>query len=167
MPPVHRRTFVAVLAAAALPQVEAASAAEGWPLPPLRLPALKPGEPAVRLDALRGRPYLVNVWASWCAPCRLEHPLLLDLVRRHPDLALVGINHRDARDDALRWLAELGNPYRAVGHDPEGRAATLLKVIGPPQTLLVDRQGRMRHRHLGPLTPEALRDKLEPLLTAL
>jgi cytochrome c biogenesis protein CcmG/thiol:disulfide interchange protein DsbE len=167
MPPVARRTVTAALAAAALPPAVVAASAEGWPLPRLRLPALTPGAPELRLDALRGRQHVINVWASWCAPCRLEHPLLVDLARRHPEVVFVGINHRDARDDALRWLAELGNPFRLVAHDPEGRAARLLKVIGPPQTLLVDRQGLVQHRHLGPLTPEALRDRLEPLLAAL
>jgi cytochrome c biogenesis protein CcmG/thiol:disulfide interchange protein DsbE len=136
-------------------------------LPPLVLPPLVEGQPPLRLQALRGRVHLVNVWASWCAPCRLEHPLLVDLARRRPELAIVGINHKDERGAAQRWLAELGDPFAQIGHDPEGRAGPALRLMGLPETLLVDRQGVVRLKHIGPLTEAAIRDKVEPLLDVL
>ncbi len=136
-------------------------------MPNLTLPALLPGQVPVRLQALRGQVHVINLWASWCAPCRLEHPLLVDLKRRRPQLRLVGINFKDQRPAALRWLEELGNPFAAIGFDPQGRAGPALRLIGLPETLVVDRQGLIRLKHIGPLTEAAMQHKVEPLLDAL
>ncbi|MFL5202869.1 MAG: DsbE family thiol:disulfide interchange protein, partial [Microvirga sp.] len=93
------------------------------------------------------------VWASWCAPCRQEHPLLVELAR-DPSIRVVGINQRDNPDNARRFLGALGNPYSAVGVDPNGRASIDWGVYGVPETFIVGPDGTIRHKHIGPLTPE-------------
>ncbi len=165
-----RRSFCACLALGA-PPLTAARAEPGepagWRLPPLTLPNLFEGQAPLRLQALRGRVHLLNLWASWCAPCRQEHPLLVALAQQRPELVMVGINHRDRREAAQRWLVELGNPFARVGHDPEGRARPALRLLGLPETLVLDAQGAVRLKHIGPLTDAVLRDKVAPLLDAL
>jgi cytochrome c biogenesis protein CcmG/thiol:disulfide interchange protein DsbE len=101
----------------------------------------------------KGRVTVVNVWASWCAPCRQEHPLLVDLAR-DPSIRVVGINQKDNPDNARRFLGALGNPYAAVGVDPNGRASIDWGVYGVPETFIVGPDGTIRHKHIGPLTPE-------------
>lgn len=104
---------------------------------------------------LKGRTTVVNVWASWCGPCRQEHPLLLELAR-DPSIRLVGINQRDNPDNARRFLGALGNPFAAVGTDPKGRASIDWGVYGVPETFIVGPDGTIRHKHIGPLTEEAM-----------
>ena len=104
---------------------------------------------------LKGRVTVVNVWASWCGPCRQEHPLLVDLAG-DPSVRVVGINQRDNPDNARRFLGALGNPYAAVGVDPNGRASIDWGVYGVPETFIVGPDGRIRHKQIGPLTPETL-----------
>lgn len=107
-----------------------------------------------------GKDYgLVNVWASWCGPCRQEHPILMELANRD-DLKIIGLNYKDKRENALRFLGQLGNPYDAVGIDPNGRAAIEWGVYGVPETFLVDPSGKVVGKHIGPLTPEAVREKI-------
>ncbi|MEM6848633.1 MAG: DsbE family thiol:disulfide interchange protein [Pseudomonadota bacterium] len=101
--------------------------------------------------AFTGQPMLVNVFASWCAPCRVEHPLLMDLAKT-PGLTVAGINFKDRADGALSFLAELGNPYDAVGVDPDGRKAIEWGVYGVPETFVVGSDGTIRAKHVGPLT---------------
>ncbi len=138
------------------------SALIGRPVPALDLPALEglrgpsgavPGLRAA--DLAGGGVTLVNVWASWCAPCRLEHPLLIAL-SREPGVRVVGINYKDDPENARRFLGALGNPFAAVGVDPNGRSAIEWGVYGVPETFVVDGQGRIRHKHIGPLTPETM-----------
>lgn len=139
------------------------SALIGRPAPSLDLPALEglrnaagepvPGLPGARLRA--GKVTVVNVWASWCAPCRLEHPLLMELAR-DPSLALVGINYKDGTENARRFLGALGNPFAAVGRDESGRAAIEWGVYGVPETFVLGPDGRIRYKQVGPLTPENL-----------
>jgi cytochrome c biogenesis protein CcmG/thiol:disulfide interchange protein DsbE len=109
--------------------------------------------PGFSSEDLKGRVTLVNVWASWCAPCRQEHPLLVELAR-DPSIRVVGINQRDNPDNARRFLGALGNPYSAVGVDPNGRASIDWGVYGVPETFIVGPDGTIRHKHIGPLTPE-------------
>jgi len=132
-------------------------------LPPLEgLTANGRPVPGLSNEDLKGRVTVVNVWASWCAPCRLEHPLLVDLAK-DPSIRVVGINQKDDPDNARRFLGSLGNPYAAVGADRNGRASIEWGVYGVPETFIVGPDGTIRHKHIGPLTPEnfsAFKDKL-------
>jgi len=110
-------------------------------------------------DLTSGKVTVVNVWASWCAPCRIEHPLLTELAKR-PDITLAGINYKDEPENAVRFLMTLGQPFAAVGMDRDGRAAVDWGVYGVPETFIVDGEGRIRYKHIGPLTPEAIAGKL-------
>ena len=111
--------------------------------------------PGFSNEDLKGRVTIVNVFASWCAPCRQEHPLLVELAK-DPSVRLVGINQKDNPDNARRFLGALGNPYAAVGVDPNGRASIDWGVYGVPETFIVGPDGMIRHKHIGPLTPENL-----------
>lgn len=106
-------------------------------------------------DLKSGKVTVVNVWASWCAPCRIEHPLLIELARRN-DIALFGINYKDEPENSVRFLGTLGQPFAAVGMDSSGRAAVNWGVYGVPETFIIDGQGLIRYKHIGPLTPEAI-----------
>ena len=108
----------------------------------------------VDLSTLEG-PLVVNLWASWCGPCRQEHPLLMDLAK-DPSIRVVGINYKDAPENALRFLGTFGNPYAAVGVDPAGRAAIDWGVYGVPESFIVGPDGTIRHKQIGPLTPGQL-----------
>jgi cytochrome c biogenesis protein CcmG/thiol:disulfide interchange protein DsbE len=141
-----------------------------WSLP--RLPLDHAGVPAPAepgaLDgaSLKGKPYLLNVWASWCAPCLQEHPLLVELARRKV-ITIVGINYKDKPQDALGWLARHGNPFSATVADRDGRTAIDFGVYGVPETFLVDAQGVIRFKHIGALTTEAVRARLLPAIASL
>lgn len=102
-------------------------------------------------DLKQGKVTLVNVWASWCGPCRVEHPLLMELAARG-DIVMAAINYKDEPENARRFLGLLGNPFAAVGSDHDGRAAVNWGVYGVPETFVVDGQGTIRHKHVGPLT---------------
>lgn len=112
---------------------------------------------------LAGKLSLVNIWASWCAPCREEHPLLMQLAG-DDRLQLIGLNYKDKRENALRFLGQLGNPYDAVGVDPKGRNGIEWGVYGVPETFLVGPDGTIRYKHVGPLTEKALEMTVLPLL---
>ena len=122
------------------------------------------------VDLKAGKVSVVNVWASWCAPCRIEHPLLMDLAKRkrHP---LLGINYKDDPENAARFLGTLGQPFAAVGMDRDGRTAVDWGVYGVPETFVVDGQGMIRYKHIGPLSQEAisgtLADEIEKAKTPL
>lgn len=116
-------------------------------------------------DLQGGGVAMVNFFASWCVPCRAEHEYLTALAAE-TEVPLYGINHRDKPEDAVAWLAELGNPYRRIGADP-GRAAVEWGVTGVPETFVVDDAGRIRWHHRGPLVPEIIEGEVKPLLRAL
>jgi len=144
---------------------ELPSALIGKPVPVFDLPPLaglkgKDGSviPKLASTNLKGGPTLVNIFASWCAPCRAEHPVLMQLAKRD-DLKIMGINYKDNPGNALRFLGTLGNPYDRVGTDREGRAAIDWGFYGIPETLLVDADGIVRHKIVGPITA----DKFERL----
>ena len=138
---------------------ELPSALIGKPLPAFDLPPLeglsRDGSPVpgVETSALKGEVTLVNIFASWCAPCRLEHPVLVDLARS-AGVAMVGINYKDVPENGLRFLGALGNPYDRVGVDRKGRTAIDLGFYGIPETLLVDAQGIVRHKIVGPISAD-------------
>ena len=115
---------------------------------------------------LRGRVWLLNVWASWCAACQIEHPVLVDLAKSGT-VTLVGLNYKDKRADALRWLQQHGDPYVTSVVDADGVVGIDWGVYGVPETFVIDKQGVIRHKHIGPVTPEALRDTILPLVRAL
>ena len=106
-------------------------------------------------DLKKGKVTVVNVWASWCAPCRIEHPLLSDLAKR-TDIQLFGMNYKDEPENAVRFLGTLGQPFAAVGADRDGRTAVDWGVYGVPETFIVDGKGMIRYKHIGPLTEEAI-----------
>jgi cytochrome c biogenesis protein CcmG, thiol:disulfide interchange protein DsbE len=130
--------------------------APAFALPPLDglVAGAKP-VPGFSTEDLKGKITVVNVWASWCAPCRQEHPLLVDLAK-DPSIRLVGINQKDNPDNARRFLGTYGNPFAAVGTDSNGRVSIDWGVYGVPETFIVGPDGMIRHKHIGPLTPETL-----------
>ncbi len=134
--------------------------------PAFSLPRLD--APAQRLSStdLRGQVWLFNVWASWCVACRQEHPLLVELSKTGL-VKMYGLNYKDKRDDALGWLQKLGNPYLQSLSDTEGLVGIDYGVYGVPETFVIDKQGVIRHKHIGPVTEEALRDTLLPLVAKL
>jgi cytochrome c biogenesis protein CcmG/thiol:disulfide interchange protein DsbE len=137
------------------------SALIGRPVPAFALEPLPglshAGQPVPGLsDAdLKGRVTVVNVWASWCVPCRQEHPALVELAK-NPAIRVVGINYKDNPENARRFLGSLGNPFAAVGIDPNGRAAIDWGVYGVPETFVIGPDGTIRHKHIGPLQPEQM-----------
>ncbi len=137
------------------------------PAPAFELAALHAGKPALRSADLQGRVTLLNVWASWCTPCQQEHPLLVDFARRQPGVQLIGLNYKDQREAAETWLRRLGDPYHAIGFDERGQLGIEFGVYGVPETFVIDRQGRIRFKHVGPLTAELMRERIEPLLKQL
>lgn len=141
------------------------SAAVGKPVPAFALPGLAPGAPGFTSASLAGAPRVVNVFASWCAPCRLEHPLLLRLAAQ--GVAIHGIAWKDPPADAAAYLAREGNPFVATAADATGRTGIDLGVSGVPETFVLDRQGRVVFRHAGPLTDEAWASDIAPLLARL
>lgn len=145
---------------------ELPSALVGRAAPPFRLPRLHATEPPLDSAELRGRPWVLNVWASWCAPCREEHPLLVQ-VAREERVHLVGLNYKDDPRAALEWLHRLGDPYAASVQDRDGRVGIDYGVYGVPETFIVDRAGMVQHRHAGPLTASVWQGELRPLLRRL
>ena len=117
-------------------------------------------------DALKGGPVLINFFASWCVPCREEHPLLMRLAEQE-HLPLYGIDYKDRPEDATRLLSQLGDPYRRVGLDRDGRVGLDFGVYGVPETYVLDRTGHIRKRFVGPLTAEQVDRELLPLLRVL
>ncbi len=135
----------------------------GKPAPAFTLPSLHEPERMVSLSDLRGAPFLMNVWGSWCAACREEHPVLTRFAETKR-VRVVGYNYKDARADALRWLEQFGNPFWLVVADREGRTAIDWGVYGAPETFLVDADGVIRWKHVGPITDATVRDEILPAL---
>jgi cytochrome c biogenesis protein CcmG/thiol:disulfide interchange protein DsbE len=138
----------------------------GKPLPTFKLATVADAKRIVTNEDLRGRTYLLNVWASWCVSCRQEHPLLVQL-SQSKTVPILGLNYKDKRDDAVAYLAKLGNPYEMILSDPDGRMGIELGVYGTPETFVVDKTGVIRHKHVGPITPEVWRNLIEPKLREL
>ncbi len=143
---------------------EIPSALLGTKAPALELAALDGSErPALTTAAITGKLTLVNVFASWCVPCRQEHPMLLEL-SKDPRVNVVGINYKDRNDNALRFLGELGNPYAAIGVDPNGKAAIDWGVYGIPESYLVGPDGTILYKKVGPFDPESFETQLMPAI---
>ncbi|MCP4049057.1 MAG: DsbE family thiol:disulfide interchange protein [Gammaproteobacteria bacterium] len=124
--------------------------------------------PAISKELISGRVVVVNVWASWCVPCRAEHPQLMELAEIKPEVLLIGINYKDKNANALRFLGGLGNPYAAVSIDPNGAASIDWGVYGIPETFILDKTGTIIYKYVGPINEAILAGKLIPILdTAL
>lgn len=136
----------------------------GAEAPALRLDPVAGEAPFTAEDLASGAPVIVNYWASWCAPCRAEHPQLEALAEA--GVPVFGINYKDVPGNAAAFLDELGDPFAKQGADPEGRTALEWGVYGVPETYVIDGDGRVVLRFAGPITPEALADQIQPALEA-
>lgn len=138
----------------------------GKPAPSLQLPEL--GNPGAQVSgaALKGKVWMLNVWASWCGACREEHPELLAFAKRQA-VPIYGLDYKDTRPAGQEWLRRLGDPYVASAFDEMGRAGLDWGVYGVPETFVIDAQGIVRHKHIGPITPQVLKERIEPLLAKL
>lgn len=141
---------------------EVPSALIGLPAPQTNLPALEGiNLPGLESKSFAGKVTLVNVFASWCAPCREEHPVLLAL-SQDKRFVMAALNYKDQPENARRFLGEVGNPYQAIGVDVAGRTAIDWGVYGVPETFVIGKDGKIAYKHVGPLTPESARDLLLP-----
>lgn len=138
----------------------------GKPAPAYALPLLGDPERRVGSAELAGKPYLLNVFASWCQACRVEHPLFMGEIRRL-GVPLIGFNYKDETADAKRWLAQFGDPYDQILVDYDGRVAIDFGVYGAPETFLIDANGVIRYKRIGPFTPESVESELKPAIAAL
>ncbi len=138
----------------------------GKPAPDFAMPTLHDPQRTMTRADMRGKVWLLNVWASWCVACREEHPLLVAYAKTKR-VPIIGLNYKDTRDAGKRWLNALGNPYDDSLFDEAGRLGLDFGVYGVPETFLIDKQGLIRFKHVGPLTDSIVKEKIEPLLKAL
>jgi cytochrome c biogenesis protein CcmG/thiol:disulfide interchange protein DsbE len=138
----------------------------GKPMPEFSLPRLK--DPAATLgnSDLVGKVSILNIWATWCVSCRAEHEVLL-LLAKTGKVDIYGLNYKDERPKALQWLTQLGDPYMANAFDADGRVGIDWGVYGAPETFIMDKQGIIRHKHIGPLTVDSLNNEILPLIAEL
>lgn len=136
------------------------------PAPAFRVATLAAPEQTLGLEDLRGQVWVLNVWASWCTACRIEHPVLVEFARTQA-VPVYGLNYKDQRPDALRWLTNFGDPYRASVFDPQGQLGLEFGVYGVPETFVIDGAGVVRFKHTGALTPEVLQQQVMPLVRRL
>ncbi|PKO87691.1 MAG: DsbE family thiol:disulfide interchange protein [Betaproteobacteria bacterium HGW-Betaproteobacteria-12] len=158
----------------------------GKPVPAFKLAVLATPDKTFAPEDLRGKPWLLNVWASWCVSCRQEHPVLVEFSRK-VDVPLIGLNYKEVRGDggidigkigadeelamtvqrANGWLRAHGDPYRLTALDIDGRVGIDFGVYGVPETYVIDKAGIIRMKHTGPITPDVLAKKIMPLLAEL
>lgn len=136
------------------------------PLPEFDLAAIERYPGGLSSEELKGDVSLINIFGSWCISCRVEHPMLMELAERQ-DTPLYGVNWRDPPGAGSDWLDRFGNPYDLIGDDADSRVAIDLGVTGAPETFLVDKEGRIRYKHIGPITPQVWTEVLEPLIAQL
>jgi cytochrome c biogenesis protein CcmG/thiol:disulfide interchange protein DsbE len=115
---------------------------------------------------MKGQVWMLNVWASWCVACRVEHPLLVEIARSNA-VPLIGLDYKDKPEDAVKMLQQQGNPYMLSALDLDGRVGIDFGVYGVPETFIIDKQGVIRHKQIGPITPEALQNEILPLIAKL
>jgi cytochrome c biogenesis protein CcmG/thiol:disulfide interchange protein DsbE len=137
----------------------------GKPAPAFTLPQLQAPQQTFSPEAMRGKVWLLNVWASWCVSCRDEHPFLVELSKS--GVPLVGLNYKDQRENALRWLQRFENPYQLSVSDLDGRVGIDYGVYGAPETFIIDKDGVVRYKRVGAMTPEVWKDTVEPLIRKL
>jgi len=136
------------------------------PAPTFRLPQLKDPSKTFSAEDMRGKVWLLNVWASWCTACREEHPLLFEYAKSGA-APIYGLNYKDRREDALAWLGEFGDPYLLSAVDLEGRVGMDYGVYGAPETYVIDKNGTIRMKHVGPVTPDVWSKHILPLVQEL
>ncbi len=134
--------------------------------PAFRLPQLRDPGLTLGTDDLKGKVWMLNVWASWCVACLDEHPILVEFSKRNV-LPIYGLNYKDKREDALAWLGKHGNPYTMSVQDGDGRVCIDYGVYGVPETYVIDRNGIIRYKRIGPVTVQILQEKILPLLKQL
>ncbi len=134
--------------------------------PAFRLPQLRDPGLTLGTDDLKGKVWMLNVWASWCVACLDEHPILVEFSKRNV-LPIYGLNYKDKREDALAWLGKHGNPYTMSVQDGDGRVGIDYGVYGVPETYVIDRNGIIRYKRIGPVTVQILQEKILPLLKQL
>lgn len=138
----------------------------GKPAPTFSLPQLDAPDQRIGNADLRGKPYLLNVWGSWCPNCREEHPFVTALAGSGK-VRVVGYNYKDAPEDARRWLAQFGNPYSLIVTDEDGRGAFDWGIYGAPESYLVDARGIVRWKIVGPIDDTVIHDQIEPMLATM
>ena len=138
----------------------------GKPAPTFKLPQLLDTAAHISASDMRGKVWLLNVWASWCVSCRAEHPLLNEIAATGM-IEIVGLNYKDSPQDALAWLQQWGNPYVNVPVDANGTVGIDWGVYGVPETFVIDSEGIVRHKHTGPLDRKVLQESILPLLRDL
>jgi len=138
----------------------------GKPAPDFKLARLHEGDRMFTPAEMRGRVWLMNVWASWCVTCRVEHPLLVELAKQKV-VPIVGLDYKDTRADGLKWLATRGDPYDFSVCDDDGKVGIDYGVYGVPETFVIDKEGVIRHKQIGAITPEALEKTILPLVRKL
>lgn len=136
------------------------------PAPAFALPRLDAPAQSVSEKDLRGKVWIFNVWASWCVSCLQEHPLLVEFSKTNA-APLYGLNYKDKKPEADAWLAKHGNPYAVSLMDPDGKVGIDYGVYGVPETYVIDKQGVIRFKQIGPVTPEVLNNKIAPLIKRL
>ncbi|HEY1394348.1 MAG TPA: DsbE family thiol:disulfide interchange protein [Methylibium sp.] len=136
------------------------------PAPGFALTRLDDPSATLRRDDMLGKVWMLNVWASWCVACREEHPTLVAFSRTKA-VPIIGLNYKDTRPEGLGWLNQFGNPYEASVFDQDGRVGIDFGVYGVPETFIIDKQGVIRFKQIGPLTPQAINERVLPLLRQL
>jgi cytochrome c biogenesis protein CcmG/thiol:disulfide interchange protein DsbE len=138
----------------------------GKPAPLFTAPILHTPDKQFSSKDMLGKVWLLNTWASWCVACRQEHPLFMAFAKTK-NLPVIGLDYKDKDADGLQWLTRYGNPYDLAITDQDGRIGIDFGVYGVPETFLIDKAGVIRYKHIGPVTEEALRDKILPLIREL
>ena len=138
----------------------------GKPAPAFALVTLHQPERKLATTDLKGQVWLLNVWASWCVSCRVEHPVLMEFAKSKL-VPIVGLNYKDKPDEGIAWLKQYGNPYDVSVVDRDGRVGIDWGVYGVPETFVVDKAGVIRHKHIGPVDAAALESRIMPLVREL
>jgi cytochrome c biogenesis protein CcmG/thiol:disulfide interchange protein DsbE len=138
----------------------------GKPAPDFKVPQL--GDPTKTFSPadMKGKVWLFNVWASWCVSCRQEHPVLVAFAKQG-GVPIIGLNYKDQPADGKKWLVDFGDPYQLSAYDGDGRVGINYGVYGVPETYIIDKQGIIRMKHTGPITPTSLKDEILPLVAEL
>ena len=138
----------------------------GKPAPLFNAPLLQFADQTFSPKDMLGKVWLLNTWASWCVACRQEHPILVEFAKTKT-IPIIGLDYKDKESDGLKWLARYGNPYDLAITDKDGRIGIDFGVYGVPESFLIDKAGIIRYKQIGPITEEALRDKIIPLIREL